>query len=81
MRALINEKFAAQLASAPPEVQRAFLRQLEHLLRDLRHPGLHAKKYDDAEDIWQARATASWRFYFTIQNDAYVLLRLVPHPK
>ena len=51
MRALIAEKFAEQLADAPADVQRAFARQLAHLLRDLRHPGLHAKKYDETRDL------------------------------
>jgi hypothetical protein len=27
-------------------------------------------KYDDARDIWQARVSKNWRFYFS-----------VPHPK
>ena len=55
MRVLIAEEFADQLAIAPPDVQRAFGKQLGQLLRDLRHPSLRAKKYDEARDIWQAR--------------------------
>jgi len=81
MQALITEKFAGQLASAPPEVQRAFARQLPHLLRDLRHPGLHAKKYDEARDLWQARATRDWRFYFRIEAETYILETILSHPK
>jgi len=81
MRALITEKFAGQLASAPPEVQRAFARQLPHLLRDLRYPGLHAKKYDEARNIWQARVTRDWRFYFRIEGETYILQTIIPHPK
>jgi len=81
MRALIAEKFADQLANAPPEVQRAFARQLAHLLRDLRHPGLYAKKYDEARDLWQARITRDWRFYFRIERDIYILETVIAHPK
>ena len=63
------------------EVQKAFAKQLGYLLRDIRHPSLHAKKYDEVRDIWQARATGSWRFYFRIEGDAYVLETINRHPK
>jgi hypothetical protein len=42
---------------------------------------LHAKKYDEANDIWQARVNRSWRFYFVIRGDEYVILSIIPHPK
>jgi len=51
------------------------------LLQNLRHPSLHAKKYDEAKDLWQARVTGSWRFYFRIEDDAYVLEEIKAHPK
>jgi hypothetical protein len=45
----MNVQFAQraieQLAAAPPPVQRAFLKQINYLVRDLGHPSLHAKKY------------------------------------
>ncbi len=43
-------------------------------------PGLHAKKYDQAR-LWQARLTASWRFYFHIEGQTYILETIIPHPK
>lgn len=48
---------------------------------DLRHPSLRAKKYDEARQIWQARVNRSWRFYFIIQGDSYLLLDIMSHPK
>lgn len=45
MRAVLTEPFAANLIASPPEVQKAFGKQLTNLLRDLRHPSLRAKKY------------------------------------
>jgi plasmid maintenance system killer protein len=42
---------------------------------------LRAKKYDEAQDRWQARVNKDWRFYFTIVNDTYYILKLIPHPK
>jgi hypothetical protein len=50
-------------------------------LRDLNHPGLHAKKYDEARDIWQARVNGGWRLYFRIEGDTYVLESIRSHPK
>jgi plasmid maintenance system killer protein len=41
----------------------------------------HAKKYDRAHDVWQARVNGGWRFYFRIEGDVYVLLDVLPHPK
>ena len=55
MRVLIAERFARSCVDAPPEVQKAFSKQLAILLRNLRHRSLDAKKYDRAGDVWQAR--------------------------
>jgi len=81
MRALPTHRFQQRFTAAPPEVQKAFAKQLGYLLRDIRHPSLHAKKYDEVRDIWQARVTGSWRFYFRIEGDAYVLETINRHPK
>ena len=62
-------------------VRRAFYKQLAFLERDLHHTSLHAKKYDEARDIWQARVNKDWRFYFKILNDVYMIRDVVPHPK
>jgi plasmid maintenance system killer protein len=51
------------------------------LSRNLQHPSLHAKKYDESQDLWQARVNDDWRFYFTIEDDAYVIRDIIPHPK
>jgi hypothetical protein len=47
----------------------------------LQHPSLHAKKYDQVKDLWQARVNKAWRFYFTITNDTYRIEEVIPHPK
>jgi plasmid maintenance system killer protein len=59
----------------------AFAKQMGFLIGNLGHPSLHAKKYDEAQDIWQARVNRSWRFYFVIREDEYVILSIIPHPK
>ena len=81
MRHRFTQRFSRQYAEAPLEIRGAFDRRLELHLQNLRHPSLRAKKYDEATDIWQARVTRGWRFYFCIEEDTYVILSLIPHPK
>jgi plasmid maintenance system killer protein len=51
------------------------------LADNLQHPSLHAKKYDESQGVWQARINKAWRFYFLIENDTYIIVRIIPHPK
>jgi plasmid maintenance system killer protein len=66
---------------AAPAIQRAFDKQVRLLVNDLHHPSLRAKKYDEANDVWQARVNRDWRFYFRIEGDLYTIVAIVPHPK
>lgn len=81
MTVALTERALAMLASAQPAVQRAFIKQLNFLARNLHHPSLHAKKYDEAEDLWQARVNDDWRFYFIIRGATYIVTNITPHPK
>ena len=81
MRVLISARAAIAIADAPVGIRKAFHKQLAFLERDLHHPSLHAKKYDEARDIWQARVNKDWRFYFSIVDDSYVIRHVGPHPK
>lgn len=47
--------FLKQYAAAASRVRKAFDKQSALLLGNLQHPSLHAKKYDEARDVWQAR--------------------------
>jgi plasmid maintenance system killer protein len=81
MRALYTAKFARQFDAAPVNVQRSFRKQMSFLLQNLRHPSLRAKKFDDSRNLWQARVTRDWRFYFRIEGETYILETIIPHPK
>jgi len=81
VRVVHTEASARAFVQAPHAVQKAFLKQAGILIGNLRHPSLRAKKFDEASDLWQARLNRSWRFYFTIEGDVYVIQDLVPHPK
>lgn len=76
-----TERFIKSLEDAPPHIRKAFYKQASFLLEDLRHPSLRAKKYDESRNIWQARVTRDWRFYFRIAGDTYYLIDIISHPK
>ena len=81
MTANYSKRFLKQYAAAPGAVRKAFDKQAGLLLENLNHPSLHAKKYSEAHDLWQARVNRDWRFYFTITGEVYHLHEIVKHPK
>jgi len=81
MRLVYTPHFLRSYSKAPKQIQRAFDKQSALLLRDLSHPSLRAKKYDEAKNWWQPRLTRSWRFYFSIESDACILKDMMSHPK
>jgi len=81
MKVAFSNRAIESLSDAPANVQRAFEKQLRFLLGSLQHPSLRAKKYDESEDLWQARVNQNWRFYFTISNDTYCIEDVIAHPK
>jgi len=81
MKIVLTGLVIEALKDAPLPVQRAFDKQLRFLASNLQHPSLHAKKYDEAKDRWQARVNKNWRFYFRINGDTYVVTDVLPHPK
>ena len=81
MKAVFSKRFQRSFQEAPEPIKRTFHKQLACLLLNYRHPSLRTKKYDAARGIWQGRVTGGWRFYFTIADDTYYLIDLIPHPK
>ena len=76
-----SARFVRSYNKAPLEIRRMFDKQSGLLLENRNHPSLHAKKYSEAEDKWQARVNRSWRFYFKIVGDTYIITDIMPHPK
>jgi mRNA-degrading endonuclease RelE of RelBE toxin-antitoxin system len=81
MKLSFTPHFTRSYNKAPPNIQKAFDKQSSLLLRNMQHPSLRAKKYNEAEDKWQGRVTGSWRFYFKIVDDSYVMQDITRHPK
>lgn len=81
MTASFTLRFHRQYKKLSEDRQAKFDKQLAFLISNLRHPSLRAKKYDEANDIWQARVDDGYRFYFQIEGETYLLLSIIPHPK
>ena len=72
-------KFNRNFEQFPKSIRNKFYKQVSFLLRNLRHPSLHAKKYDESTGTWQARVDKGVRFYFLIEKDIYILLDIKYH--
>jgi len=81
MQIVFSDRAIESLRTAPPNVRRAFEKQLRFLVGNLLHPSLRAKKYDESADLWQARVNRNWRFYFTILGETYIIEDVIAHPK
>ena len=81
MRIEYNKRALDDLEKASLTIKKAFFKQLRFLAENLNHPSLHAKKYDEGQDLWQARVTRGWRFYFTIEGGTYRIQAIIQHPK
>ncbi len=81
MKIRLSENADIQYQELAPALKKAADKQFIFLADNLRHPSLKAKKYDEASDLWQARVSGSWRFYFFISADAYSIASIKKHPK
>jgi mRNA-degrading endonuclease RelE of RelBE toxin-antitoxin system len=78
----LSRRAARDFEALPRPLQRQSNKQFDLLAQNRRHPSLQAKKYPEAgEGVWQGRVNRDYRFYFVIEEDVYVVLRVVPHPK
>jgi mRNA interferase RelE/StbE len=77
----LTRRAARALDNLPPRLQDTIRKQLELLANNIRHPTLRAKKYEGEENLWQGRVSRNYRFFFTIEDDTYRIITIVPHPK
>ena len=81
MKLRFPDRAVKDYAALEKPIRKALAKQLEFLLENLAHPSIRAKKYNLTESVWQGQVTRSWRFYFLIEADEYIILSIVPHPK
>ena len=79
MKLSFTKTFIRDYRKLPGELQDIVDKQLDLLLSNQRHPSLNIKKMNDPRNIWEGRATASYRFTFQIEDDIYVLRRVGAH--
>lgn len=79
MRLQPTERFAKDYARLPGQIQQRVDRAMGLLLENPRHPSLQAKKMEGYENRWEARITLNYRLIFSIEGDAYILLRVGTH--
>ena len=79
MEIFYHKKFLSSLNEFPDSIKKKFKKQISFLVKDIRHPSLHSKKYDESLDIWQARVDKGVRFYFMIEGKTYTLLDIKNH--
>jgi len=81
MRLLFSAKALRDYQNSPERVRQAADKQFSFLLKNLKHSSLRAQKYDETKDVWQARITRNWRFYFQIREDTYHIITIIRHPQ
>ncbi len=81
MKLALSERALRDYRAFGAAVQQRIDKQFAFLIRNIRHPSLRAKKYDEAKNVWQARATGEYRFYFQIRGNIIYILTIIKHPK
>jgi mRNA-degrading endonuclease RelE of RelBE toxin-antitoxin system len=72
-------RFGADDNALTQQLRQRVDKALRLLLENPRHPSLQIKKMKGYEDRWEGRVTLHYRLIFTIEGDAYVLLRVGTH--
>jgi mRNA-degrading endonuclease RelE of RelBE toxin-antitoxin system len=80
MRLVVTDRAREDYRRLSQTVQKRVSKQFTMLFKDKRYPSLHAKKYEGASQVFQARIDRTYRFYFEIDGDAYVVLSIIKHP-
>ena len=76
-----SERADKDYARLPPQVRKAYAKQLDYLLVNLRHPSLRAKKFDASNNLWQARVDRNGDSISKIEGDEDAIFAIVSHPK
>ncbi len=79
MNLVFSKPFVKDYRKLPKQIQTAIDKQIEFLMSNPRHPSLNIKKMKDPRNIWEGRATESYRFTFQIEKDTYILRRVGTH--
>lgn len=73
------QRFDREYAALSESLRKKAKKQVHLLVENIRHPSLHAKKYNETDGIWQARIDRRYRLYFKIDGDTYILVNIKRH--
>ena len=77
MKFVFSKRAFTDYENLTGDLRKTVHKQLNFLIKNLRYPSLHAKKFDESKDIWQARITKDWRFYFQIRGNVYYIITII----
>jgi mRNA-degrading endonuclease RelE of RelBE toxin-antitoxin system len=81
MKIRLTDQAVKQYKKLSRDIQNKADKQFEYLRQDIRHPSLHAKKYQEQDNLWQGRIDKNYRFYFHIIEPDYIVISIINHPK
>ncbi len=81
MRFERTERFKRAYLKLDEQKRQAVKKALLQMSTDINHPSLRVKKVKGAEDIWEARASASLRLTFTWVGSLIILRNCGEHDK
>lgn len=67
-----------QLQKLPRKIQRKFIKQLNFLLQNQKHPSLRSRRMSGSEKF-EARIDRKNRFTYLAQNDEILIITIGPH--
>lgn len=70
-----TNRFKKNFQKKPPQDQSRILRALEKLKRDPEYPGLHSKRVQGTDHVWESRVDRANRITWEWGNDGAVVLR------
>ena len=76
MKIKAYKKFQRLYKDLPADIRKKIDKQIEYLVRDIRHPSLQVKKIQGCKNICEARVDIHYRFTFEIIGDT-IFLRVV----
>jgi mRNA-degrading endonuclease RelE of RelBE toxin-antitoxin system len=79
MRLQYTDRFRRAYRTLATEDRRRVQNALRRLAENPRHPGLHVKKMQGVDGIWEARASRALRITFEMHGDVLILRNVGYH--
>lgn len=78
LKPVFTLRFKKQYKKLPANIQRKFIKQLQFLLSNYRHPSLQTRKMEGI-DRFEARIDIHYRFTFELDEKNIILRTIGPH--